>query len=71
MMHEQIGNYVNDAVSIDAEHAEELLERQAPLQDRMRYAFWKAVSQRPRLRRTARRIALSVGLADELGGTPC
>ena len=65
-LHEQISAYVNEAVSIDAEHAEELLERRAPLQDRLRYAFWKTVAQRPRLRRTARKLALSMGLAGML-----
>lgn len=65
-LHEQITAYVNEAVSVDAEHAEALLERRAPLQDRLRYAFWKALAQRPRLRRTARSLALWMGLAGML-----
>ena len=62
-LHEQIGVYVNEAVGVDAEHAEALLERRAPLHDRMRYVFWRAVAQRPRLRRTAGKLARAIGLA--------
>jgi hypothetical protein len=52
-MHEQIGVYVNEALSVDAEHSVELLSRKARLRDRMRYAFWAAVQDRPRLRNVA------------------
>ena len=62
-LHEQIGQYVNEATSIDADHAEALLMRRAPLADRLRYAFWKMVSRRPRLRRLAGRAIDAAGLA--------
>lgn len=62
-LHAQIGAYVNEAIGIDAEHAEQLLERSAPLRDRARFAFWKMVSRRPRLRRAAGRAVAVAGLA--------
>lgn len=62
-LHEQISAYVNEATGIDAEHAETLLMRQAPLLDRLRFGFWKMVSHRPHLRRAARKGVASVGLA--------
>lgn len=51
-LHTQIAAYVQEAVTVDAEHAESLLARRAPWADRARYAFWCAVSKRPRLRHT-------------------
>lgn len=62
-LHEQISAYVNEATGVDAEHAEQLLARQAPLRDQVRFAFWKMVSRRPRLRRTAGRAVAGAGLA--------
>jgi len=61
-LHEQIAQYVNEAVSVDAAHADALLARRAPLLDRLRYAFWRMVSQRPRLRRTVKRLIDRAGL---------
>ena len=62
-LHEQIALYVREAVTIHAEHADALLSRKAPLSDRLRYAFWHAVTNRPRLRANAARIIQSMGLA--------
>lgn len=50
-LHEQIADYVDEALTIDAAHAEELLARRAPLRDRLRYAAWKVASQWPALNR--------------------
>ncbi len=62
-LHHQIAAYVNEAVTIDAAHAEELLTRHAPLVDRLRYAFWRGIARRPRLRATAGAIVARAGLA--------
>lgn len=62
-LHGQVLAYVNEAMTVDAEHARELLLRRAPLVDRLRYAFWMAVHHRPRLRRTARLLIQRIGLA--------
>lgn len=62
-LHEQISAYVNEATGIDAAHAEALLTRHAPMADQLRYAFWKMVSRRPRLRRLAGQALHAVGLA--------
>lgn len=62
-LHEQIASYVTEAVTVDAEHAEELLSRRAALRDRLRFAFWIAVRNRPRLRRTVGAAVQAIGLA--------
>lgn len=62
-LHQQIAAYVNEAVGIDAQHAEELLQRRAPMREMLRYKFWRAVSNRPRLRRTAAKITKAAGVA--------
>ena len=62
-LQEQISAYVNEAVTVDAEHAEALLERRAPVLDRLRFSFWKLVSNRPRLRRSVGRAINAAGLA--------
>ena len=62
-LHRQILSYVQEAMTVDAAHAAELLARKAPLRDQMRYSFWKAVSRRPRLRATTGRLMRAVGLA--------
>lgn len=62
-LHAQIGSYVTEAVGIDAEHAEQLLTRRAPLLDRMRFAFWRVVSRRPRMRRLAGQAIRAAGMA--------
>lgn len=62
-LHEQIASYVREAMTIDSAHADDLLSRKAPLDDQLRYAFWKAVARRPRLRKTARTVVRRVGLA--------
>lgn len=55
-LHAQINSYVREAMSVDSEHAEALLSRRAPLQDRLRYAFWRFLKERPRLRRSVRTL---------------
>jgi hypothetical protein len=51
-LHEQILVYVREAVTVDAEHAEALLSRKAPLLDRLGYRLDKLISQiKPRLQR--------------------
>ena len=62
-LHAQIAGYVAEAFTVDAAHAHELLARRAPLRDLVRFAFWDAVTHRPRLRRTAGRIIRHIGLA--------
>jgi hypothetical protein len=62
-LHAQIASYVIDAVTVDRAHAEQLLSRQAPARDRLRYAFWSAMKNRPRLRRTLRKLVDHIGLA--------
>lgn len=63
-LHEQISAYIAEAVTLDAEHAGELLTRRAPLWDVLRFRFWRAVAGRPRIRATlsawARRVAPAV-----------
>ena|GEM_PF-4767778 len=61
-LHVQIGTYVNEATGIDAEHAEQLLARRAPMADRLKFAFWKVVS-RSRLPAAASRFVHAAGLA--------
>lgn len=56
-LHEQIASYVNDAMTVDAAHAHELLTRRAPLRDQLRYTFWWAIKSRPTLRRLCASIA--------------
>ena len=51
-LHTQITQYVNEAVTVDSAHSESLLSRRAPLRDQIRFTFWRAVSHRPRVRRT-------------------
>lgn len=62
-LHEQIAAYVHEALTIDAQHADALLARKAPLRDQLRYRFWQAVARRPRLRRMAGQFISRVGLA--------
>lgn len=62
-LHEQIALYVLEAVTVDAEHAEHLLGRMAPLRDRLRFAFWLMVSRRPKLRHSAGVFVRRAGLA--------
>jgi hypothetical protein len=62
-LHEQIASYVNEAMTVDAEHADSLLTRKAPVKDRLRFTFWDTLSNRPRLRRTAKQVIERVGLA--------
>ena len=62
-LHDQIVSYVAEAMTIDSAHAGELLTRRAPALERLRFAFWLAVSRRPRLRHTARTVLDRVGLA--------
>ena len=62
-LHEQITAYVADALSVDAEHAEVLLNRKAPLLDRLRFVLWVAIAERPRLRRSVARLVERVGVA--------
>ncbi len=62
-LHTQIAAYVREAVTIDAEHAEELLARKAPGWDQLRYTFWSMVANRPRLRRSVGRLIDTAGLA--------
>lgn len=62
-LHSQIVTYVREAVTIDAAHADELLSRRAPLQDRIRYQFWQLVERRPRLRRTVGQAFRRLGVA--------
>lgn len=62
-LHEQIALYVREAVTIHAEHADALLSRKAALGDRLRYVFWHAVTNRPRLRANAARLVQAMGLA--------
>ncbi len=62
-LQEQIRAYVTEATGVDAEHAEVLLARQAPLTDRARYSFWRMLNRRPRLRRIVRQAVQSAGLA--------
>lgn len=58
-LHDQIVTYVREAFSIDAEHAEILLSRKAPLADRLLYSWCKFKSQlKPKLRRLVYREAL-------------
>lgn len=63
-LHEQISAYITEAVTMDAEHADVLLTRRAPLLDVLRFHFWRAVLRRPRIRATlaawARRVAPAV-----------
>lgn len=65
----QIIRHINEAVTVDAAHSEELLSRRAPLRDQIRFVFWRALSRRPRVRRmigaAARRVlpALSLRLS--------
>lgn len=61
-LHDQITSYVNEAMTVDAEHAEELLQRCAPLRDRARFQFWRTVNNRPRLRRTAAKLIRAAGM---------
>lgn len=61
-LHEQIGAYVNEATGIDAEHAEMLLARRAPMIDRLRFQFWKLVS-RMHLRAATSRAIKAAGIA--------
>lgn len=61
-LHGQIESYVLEAITVDAEHAEALLARSAPWRDRLRYAFWRAVANRPRVRRTVGQVVRHVGL---------
>ena len=44
-LHEQIRSYVREAFSVDAQHAEVLLTRRAPLSDRLRYHWVKLLSK--------------------------
>lgn len=62
-LHEQMVDYVTEALTVDAEHAEALLSRRAPLYDRLRYQFWRAVSRRPRVRRGVGRAPRGLGVA--------
>lgn len=62
-LHGQIFSYVNEAMTIDQRHAEQLLSRRAPLRDRLRYAFWVGVKNRPRLRHAVNVAIAQVGLA--------
>lgn len=62
-LHEQIVLYVREALTVDADKAEQLLSRKAPLVDRLRYAFWHVVANRPRIRRNLRRLVQSFGVA--------
>ena len=62
-LHGQIAVYVREAILEDSEHADALLSRKAPLRDRLRYAFWRAVAKRPRLRVNAARLVRALGLA--------
>lgn len=55
-LHAQIVSYVDEALTVDKAHAEQLLSRKAPLRDRLRYAFWRALTQRPRIRKTLRQL---------------
>jgi hypothetical protein len=59
-LHDQIAVYVHEAFTLDADQADALLTRRAPLRDRLRYAFWRAIRQRPRIRRTAAAFAKRV-----------
>jgi hypothetical protein len=63
-LHQQIAVYIEEACSLDADHAGELLTRRAPLHDVLRFHFWRAVLHRPRIRATlatwAQRVAPSV-----------
>jgi len=52
-LHEQIAEYINEAVSIDAAHGAMLLTRKAPWRDRLRFWFWSAASDGPELLRDA------------------
>lgn len=62
-LHAQIMSYVREAMTVDMQHAEQLLSRRAPLADRLRYVFWKSLKERPRLRRTLRSVVQRIGLA--------
>lgn len=62
-LHEQIFSYVDEAMTVDQSHAELLLSRRAPLRDRLRYAFWVGVKNRPRLRHAIKVAIDRVGLA--------
>lgn len=62
-LHAQIASYVSDAMTVDQMHAEQLLSREAPVRDRLRYAFWAAMKNRPRLRRKLRVFVDRIGLA--------
>lgn len=60
-LHEQIALYVRDAVTLDAAHADTLLRRKAPVAERVRYVFWRAIQRRPRVRSTLARMARRLG----------
>lgn len=51
-LHAQIASYVREAMTVDAQHAEALLSRRAPLWDRLRFAFWSRFNQFTLRRRT-------------------
>ena len=53
-LHAQIVDYVSNAFTVDAERAEELLTRRAPLLDRLRY---RALKLRARMRPALRWLA--------------
>ena len=61
-LHAQISSYVRDAMTRDAAHADVLLERKAPFVDQLRFAFWRWVANRPRLRASVKRMIDRIGL---------
>ena len=62
-LHTQITAYVREAMTVDSAHADVLLTRKAPLTDRLRFWFWAAVANRPRLRRTVGISLRRIGIA--------
>lgn len=62
-LHDQILDYVREALTVDSEHADVLLSRRAPVIDQARYAWWSWLANRPSLRAKTRRALGVVGLA--------
>lgn len=56
-LHEQIRAYLDEAMTVDSAHAEELLSRRAPRVDVLRYEFWRLLRDRLKVGRTLARMA--------------